>query len=63
MMVRIIGFAGLARRAAFFQECGMLRGVKEAGFRIPAFFLPACDGGSGRFFELSVDLCVKPERV
>jgi hypothetical protein len=40
----------------------MLRGVKETGFRIPAFILPARDGGPGRFFELSVDPSVKPER-
>src|SRR5665213_243605 len=63
MMILIVGFPGLARKAGFFQESRMLRGVKEAGFRIPAFVLPACDGGPGRFIELSVDLGVKSERV
>ena len=52
----------LPRSAALFQECRMLRGIKEAGFGIPAFFLPTSDGGPGRFFELAVDLDAKPER-
>ena len=41
----------------------MLRGIKEAGFGITAFFLPASDGGPGRFVELAVDLGAKPSPV
>src|ERR1700722_13664652 len=62
MMVLIIGFAGLPRSVNFFQQCGMLRVIKEAGFGIPAISLPARDGGPGRFLELSADPGVKPER-
>jgi hypothetical protein len=61
MTVLIIGFAGRRLGAAFFQERRMLRGVEEAGLGITVFFLPARNGGPGRFVELSVDLGAKSE--
>src|ERR1700684_1007749 len=52
----------LLRGATLLQERCMLRGIREAGFGITAFFLPASDGGPRRFFELAVAPDAEPQR-